>query len=174
MKKKLPDNQITVYQTSDGKINIEVLYANENIWLPQKRMAELFGCSADNISLHLKNIYKDKELEVSATAEDFSVVQTEGSREVTRTITCYSLEAIIAVGYRVNSERGTQFRIWANNVLKEYLVKGYALNEKRLSERATNKEQWTFLEFMRAEITFFLHGEVFFHLPFPLMGDPNC
>ena len=69
--KKLPDNQITVYQTSDGKINIEVLYANENIWLPQKRMAELFGCSADNISLHLKNIYKEKELDESATVEDF-------------------------------------------------------------------------------------------------------
>ena len=73
--KKLPDNQITVYQTPDGKINIEVLYANENIWLPQKRLAELFGCSADNISLHLKNIYKEKELDESATAEDFSVVQ---------------------------------------------------------------------------------------------------
>jgi hypothetical protein len=72
--KKLPDNQITVYQTAGGNINIEVLYANENIWLPQKRMAELFGCSADNVSLHLKNIYKDRELEESATAEDFSVV----------------------------------------------------------------------------------------------------
>jgi hypothetical protein len=72
--KKLPDNQITVYQTPDGNINIEVLYANENIWLPQKRMAELFGCSADNISLHLKNIYAEKELDESATAEDFSVV----------------------------------------------------------------------------------------------------
>jgi len=72
--KKLPDNQITVYQTPDGKINIEVLYANENIWLPQKRMSELFGCSTDNISLHLKNIYAEKELDESATAEDFSVV----------------------------------------------------------------------------------------------------
>lgn len=76
--KKLPDNQITVYQTPEGDINIEVLYANENVWLPQKRMAELFGCSSDNISLHLKNIYKDKELDEAATTEDFSVVQTEG------------------------------------------------------------------------------------------------
>ena len=75
--KKLPDNQITVYQAPDGKINIEVLYANENIWLPQKRMAELFGCSADNISLHLKNIYEEKELTELATTEDFSVVQNE-------------------------------------------------------------------------------------------------
>ena len=102
--KKLPNNQITVYQTPDGKVNIEVMYANENIWLSQKRMAELFDCTPDNISLHLKNIYKEQELDEAATAEDFSVVQTEGNREVTRTITCYSLEAIIAVGYRVNSE----------------------------------------------------------------------
>jgi hypothetical protein len=79
--KKLPDDQITVYQTPEGDINIEVLYANENVWLPQKRMAELFGCSADNISLHLKNIYKDKELDESATTEDFSVVQTEGGAQ---------------------------------------------------------------------------------------------
>jgi len=98
--KKIPDNQIAVYQTPDGKINIEVLYANENIWLPQRRMAELFGCSADNISLHLKNIYKEKELDELSTAEVFSVVQIEGKREVTRSVTCYSLEAIIAVGFR--------------------------------------------------------------------------
>ncbi len=88
---KIPDNQITVYQTPDGGINIEVLYANENIWLPQKRMAKLFGCSADNISLHLKNIYKEKELDESSTAEVFSVVQIEGKREVARNVTCYSL-----------------------------------------------------------------------------------
>jgi len=129
--KKLPDNQITVYQTADGNINIEVLYANENIWLPQKRMAELFGCSADNVSLHLKNIYKDRELEESTTAEDFSVVQMEGSREVTRTITCYSLEAIIAIGYRVNSERGIQFRQWAISILQQYIHKGFAIDGDR-------------------------------------------
>jgi len=109
-KKKFPDNQIAVYQTPDGSVNIEVLYANENIWLTQKRMAELFGCSADNISPHLKNIYQEKELDARETAEDFSVVQKEGNREVSRTVTCYSLEAAIAVGYRVNSEQGTQFR----------------------------------------------------------------
>ncbi|MFH0725404.1 MAG: virulence RhuM family protein [Pseudomonadota bacterium] len=131
MKKKLPDNQITVYQTADGKINIEVLYANENIWLPQKRMAELFGCSADNVSLHLKNIYKEKELDESATAEDFSVVQMEGRREVSRTVKCYSLEAIIAVGYRVNSERGTQFRQWAISILQQYIHKGFAIDSDR-------------------------------------------
>ena len=129
--KKLPDNQITVYQIPDGKINIEVLYANENIWLPQKRMAELFGCSTDNISLHLKNIYKEQELDESATAEDFSVVQIEGNREVTRTVRCYSLEAIIAVGYRVNSEHGTQFRQWAISILQQYIHKGFAMDSDR-------------------------------------------
>lgn len=79
-KKKPPNNQINVYQTPEGGINIEVLYANENIWLPQKQMAELFGCSADNISLHLKNIYKEKEIDESSTAEVFPVVQIEGKR----------------------------------------------------------------------------------------------
>ncbi len=129
--KKLPDNQITVYQTPDGNITIEVLYSNENIWLPQKRMAELFGCSADNISLHLKNIYAEKELDESATAEDFSVVQIEGKREVIRSVRCYSLEAIIAVGYRVNSERGTQFRQWAITILQQYIHKGFVIDSDR-------------------------------------------
>lgn len=132
MKKKKPsDNQISVYQTPDGSINIEVLYANENIWLSQKRMAELFGCTADNISLHLKNIYRESEIDTLATAEDFSVVQKEGNREVTRTVTCYSLEAIIAVGYRVNSEQGTQFRQWAIGILQQYIHKGFAIDADR-------------------------------------------
>lgn len=130
-KSKLPDNQIAVYQTPDGKINIEVLYSNENIWLPQKKMAELFGCTSDNISLHLKNIFKEKELDESATAEEFSVVQHEGSRSVTRKVICYSLEAIIAVGYRVNSERGTQFRQWATTMLQQYIHKGFAVDSDR-------------------------------------------
>ncbi|MBF0543055.1 MAG: virulence RhuM family protein [Candidatus Riflebacteria bacterium] len=129
--KKLPDNQIAFYQTPDGAINIEVRYANENIWLSQKRMAELFDCTSDNISLHLKNIYAEKELNEKVTTEDFSAVQKEGNREVNRTITFYSLEAIIAVGYRVNSERGTQFRQWAITILQQYIHKGFALDSDR-------------------------------------------
>ncbi len=105
--KKLPDNQIAFYQSPDGSVNIEVLYAKENIWLTQKKMAELFGCSTDNISLHLKNIYKEQELDETSTNEEFPVVQQEGEREIKRNTSFYSLEAIIAVGYRVNSERGT-------------------------------------------------------------------
>jgi hypothetical protein len=118
-KKKIPDNQITVYQTPEGGINIEVLYANENIWLPQKRMAKLFGCSADNISLHLKNIYKEKELDESSTAEVFSVVQVEGKREVVSNLDFYNLNVIISVGYRVNSYQATPSSNWAAGILKE-------------------------------------------------------
>ncbi|PIY80232.1 MAG: cell filamentation protein Fic [Candidatus Pacebacteria bacterium CG_4_10_14_0_8_um_filter_42_14] len=129
--KKLPDNQIAFYQSLDGSINIEVLYAHENIWLTQKKMSELFDCSSDNISLHLKNIYKEEELDQSSTTEDFSVVQKEGNREVSRKLAFFSLEAIIAVGYRVNSERGTQFRQWATGILKSYIHKGFALDSDR-------------------------------------------
>ncbi|MDO8579608.1 MAG: RhuM family protein, partial [bacterium] len=131
-KKKKPDNQIAFYQAPDGAVNIEVFYAEENIWLTQKRMAELFDCSSDNISLHLKNIYTENELEQGATTEEFSVVQKEGIREVNRKNLFYNLEAIIAVGYRVNSERGTQFRQWATGILKSYIHKGFALDSDRL------------------------------------------
>ena len=129
--KKLPDNQIAFYQSPDGSVNIEVLYTEQNIWLTQKKMAELFNCSTDNISLHLKNIYQENEVDRKSTTEEFSAVQKEGEREVSRKVTFYSLEAIIAVGYRVNSERGTQFRQWATEILKSYIHKGYALDSNR-------------------------------------------
>src|SRR3989339_1887479 len=130
--KKIPDNQIAFYQSFDGSVNIEVLFAEENIWLSQKKMSELFDCSVDNISLHLKNVYLEHEAEESSTVEDFSIVQNEGGREVQRKVKMYSLEVIIAVGYRVNSERGTQFRKWATGVLKNYIHKGYALDSNRM------------------------------------------
>jgi len=125
------DNQITIYETEDGKARIDVRFENENVWLTQKQMAELFDCSADNVSLHLKNIYTERELEPKSTTEEISVVQKEGQREVKRNVTFYSLEAIIAVGYRVNSARGTQFRIWATDKLKSYILKGFALDKDR-------------------------------------------
>ena len=130
--KKMPDNQISFFQAGNGSVNIEVLYAEENVWLTQKKMGELFDCSADNISVHLKNIYRDKEIEEGSTTEDFSVVQNEGGREVSRKISFYNLEAIIAVGYRVNSERGSEFRRWATEILKSYIHKGYVLNSDRM------------------------------------------
>jgi len=113
-------------------MNIEVLYAEENIWLSQKKMAELFSTTPQNITQHLKNIYKDGEVDQKATCKDFLQVQKEGRREVERSTSLYSLEVIIAVGYRVNSERGTQFRQWATGILKNYIHKGYALDSNRM------------------------------------------
>ncbi len=126
--KKIPDNQIVFYQSPSGSVNIEVLYAGENIWLTQKKMAELFDCSTDNISLHLKNIFGEKELDKDSVTEEYSTTAADGKSYLTK---FYSLEAIIAVGYRVNSERGTQFRQWATEILKSYIHKGYALDSNR-------------------------------------------
>ncbi len=130
--KKIPDNQIAFYQSPDGSVNIEVLYAEENMWLTQKKMSELFDCSTDNISLHLKNLYKEREIDENSTTEEFSVVQNEGGRDIERSVKMYALEAIITVGYRVSSERGTQFRQWATGILKSYIHKGYALDSDRM------------------------------------------
>ncbi len=130
--KKTSDNQIAFYQSPDGSVNIEVLHAEEDIWLSQKAMAELFDTTPQNITQHLKNIYKDHEVDQVATCKEFLQVKQEGSREVKRITAMYSLEAIIAVGYRVSSERGTQFRQWATGILKNYIQKGYALDSQRM------------------------------------------
>jgi len=126
--KKLPDNQITVYQTHDGNINIEVLYSDENIWLPQKRMAELFEVHRTVITKHLRNIFKSNELQESSVCANFAHTAEDGKKYQTK---FYSLEAIIAVGYRVNSERGTQFRQWAVSILHQYIHKGFAVDSDR-------------------------------------------
>ena len=124
--------EILLYGDDNGKEFINVVFKDETFWLTQKGMAELFDCSTDNISLHLKNIYADGELEQSATTEKISVVRTEGTREVSRTIDHYNLDAIIAVGYRVNSKKATRFRQWATNTLKEYIQKGFVLNDEMM------------------------------------------
>ncbi|MBT0882479.1 virulence RhuM family protein [Campylobacter sp. 2018MI13] len=111
---------------------LDVVYKDENIWLSVSLMAKLFECSNDNINLHLKNIYNDGELDRFSTTEDFSVVQKEGSRGVKRTMPFYNLDAIISVGYRINSSKATQFRKWATQVLKEFSIKGYVLDKERL------------------------------------------
>lgn len=129
--KKIPDNQITFYQSFDGKVNIEVMFAEENIWLNQKRMAELFDTTTQNITMHLQKIYKIGEIDKSSTCKSFLQVQQEGEREVKRKTSFYSLEAVISVGYRVNSERGIEFRQWATDILKNYIHKGYALDRDR-------------------------------------------
>lgn len=124
--------EILLYGDDNGKEFINVVFKDETFWLTQKGMAELFDCSTDNISLHLKNIYADGELEQTATTEKISVVRTEGTREVSRTIDHYNLDAIIAVGYRVNSKKATRFRQWATKTLKEYIQKGFVLNDEMM------------------------------------------
>jgi len=130
--KKLPDNQLVFFQSQDGLVHVEVMYAEENIWLSQKKMAELFWCSVDNISLHIKNIYSEGELDEKTTTEDFSIVQKEWERNVKRQIKFYSLESIIAVWYRISSDRGREFRVWATEILKNYIHKWYALDSDRM------------------------------------------
>ena len=121
-------DQITFYETEDGKVRIEVRFEHENLWLSQKLMAELFECSSDNISLHLKNIFKSGELDKDSVTEEYSATASDGKKYKTK---FYSLEAVIAVGYRVNSLRGTQFRIWATEKLKNYILKGFAIDTDR-------------------------------------------
>jgi len=130
------NSEIRIYKLENGSTEIHAKFENETVWLSQKQMAELFEKDVDTIGLHLRNIYKSTELEERATTEKYSVVQQEGIREVKRVIKYYNLDAIISVGYRVNSKRGIQFRTWASQILKEYLIKGYSLNENRLAKQA--------------------------------------
>ena len=127
-------NEIIIYTTEDGKETFEVNLKEETVWLSQRQMAELFEKDSDTIGLHIKNIFSTSELDEKSTTEEFSVVQLEGKRKVKRKIKFYNLDLIISVGYRVNSKRGTQFRIWATNVLKNHLIQGYSINQKRLQE----------------------------------------
>jgi death-on-curing family protein len=129
---------IKIFQSKDKKTEIQVIIQSESVWLSQKQMSELFEKDSDTIGLHLRNIYKSGELTEKATTEKYSVVQKEGNRNVKRTIKLFNLDAIISVGYKVNSKRGVQFRIWANQVVKDYLIKGYAINEKKLKAQIDN------------------------------------
>lgn len=113
---------------------VNAVVQNDSIWVTQKAMADLFGCSSDNISLHLKNIYTEGELDKKSTTEEISVVQKEGNRHVRRNLEFYNLDAIISVGYRVNSRKATKFRIWATGILKEYMIKGFVLDDVRLKQ----------------------------------------
>ena len=129
-----PKGEILLFQTETGKTQIEVLLHGETVWLSLNEMAQLFQIHKSGISRHLKNIFETSELQRDATVANFATVQEEGERKVIRDLEYYSLEAIIAVGYRVNSHRGTQFRIWATEKLKEFIVKGFALDDKRLKQ----------------------------------------
>jgi len=127
-----PENQLVFIQ---GQHAIEVHLHGQTLWLTQLQMAQVFDTSVDNVSLHLKNIFQDGELDEGATTEDFSIVRQEGLRQVKRRLKHYNLDAIISVGYRISSTRATQFRIWATGVLRQHLTEGYSLNQRRLHER---------------------------------------
>lgn len=132
----MQEEQIIIYQTEEGKSKIEIKLQDNMIWLTLSQIADLFEKNKSTISRHLFNIYKEEELMREATVAKNATVQIEGDRKIERTIDYYNLDAIISVGYRVNSKRGTQFRIWANNILKDFLVKGYVINEQRLKDQA--------------------------------------
>ncbi len=124
--------EFLIFQVEGKGHGVQVLYKNESVWATQKAMAELFDCSTDNIGVHLKNIYETNELQRDSTTEEISVVQKEGNREVTRKLQFYNLDAIISVGYRVNSTRATQFRQWCTHVLHQFAIRGYVIDKKRM------------------------------------------
>jgi hypothetical protein len=128
------NHEIIFYATPEGTVRVEVLFEGETFWLSQKKMAELFGVESHTITYHLQEIYKSSELSSLATTRKIRVVQTEGTRAVSREVDFYNLDAIIAVGYRVNSREATQFRIWATQVLREYLTKGFVMDDDRLKQ----------------------------------------
>lgn len=126
--------EFLIYQSTEEDVSVNALIKDETIWLNQKGMAELFGCSTDNISFHLKNIFADGELDKNSVAEKISATAADGKKYPTQ---FYNLDAIISVGYRVNSRRATSFRIWATGVLKEYMIKGFAMDDERLKQGET-------------------------------------
>ena len=142
MTRKILDNQIIIFNTEDGETKIEARIKDETVWLSQKQMAELFDCSVDNVSLHMKNIFKEGELNENSVTEESSVTASDGKNY---RVKHYNLDAIISVGYRINSLRGTQFRIWATQKLREYIIKGFVMDDERLAEGGVKKtyfEEW--------------------------------
>ena len=137
----MKQDQIVIYQTEDGQTQIDVRLENETVWLTQAQMAELFETDRTSIVRHINNIYKVEELDRESTCAKIAQVQIEGKRTVKRNIPYFNLDMIISVGYRVNSKRGVKFRQWANKVLKQYLIKGYAVNERIRKEQISELRQ---------------------------------
>lgn len=131
--------EVVLYKAPDGQIHLDVRLQRETVWLTQSQIAKLFGVNVPGISKHIRNIYVTRELQRKATVSKMEIVRTEGKRQVSRFVDLYSLDLIISVGYRVNSTRATQFRIWATKTLRDHLLRGYTLNEKRLRERGVGE-----------------------------------
>lgn len=134
-------NEVQIYQSDDGETHVSVRFEEDTAWLTQRQMGDIFGSTPENILMHLKNIYQDQELTEPSTTKKFLVVQTEGKRQVERNLQHYNLDAIISVGYRVNSKQGVQFRIWATRRLREYLTQGYSIDSKRFDQNADELKQ---------------------------------
>lgn len=132
------NNNMIIYISKDGQVKVDVNIQNEDLWMSQDIMAKLYGTTKNNISIHLKNIFNEGELEKNATVKKILTVQKEGTREVKRSIEHYNLDAIIAVGYRINSKKATEFRIWATKILKEYMIKGFSLDDERLKNNGSS------------------------------------
>ena len=147
--------EIILYQP-DESVQLEVRLKEESVWLTQAQMALLFGCSTDNVGLHLKNIFEENEIDPVSTSEKISVVRKEGNRFVTRRVLHYNLDAILSVGYRVSSANATKFRQWANKVLKDYLLKGYALNQRLIKIENQLENQQVLLAEHSEKIDFFV------------------
>jgi hypothetical protein len=127
-------NEIVLFNSKDGSLSLPVSIEADTVWLSRMQMATLFGVTPQNITIHLRKVYESNELTREATSKDFLLVQKEGTRSISRVVTCYNLDAIISIGYRVNSSRATQFRIWATSILKSYLLRGVAVNQMRLQQ----------------------------------------
>ena len=138
-----PGGEIVVYEAPDGEVRVEARLEQETVWLSQRDMAAVFDTTPENVLMHLRNVFSSEELEAEATTKDFLVVRPEGRRQVRRRIRHYNLDAIISVGYRVNSRRGVRFRQWATRTLREHLVRGFTVNERRLAERGLREARET-------------------------------
>ncbi len=138
-----PGGEIIVYESGDGEARVDVRFEEEMVWLTQRQMAEVFQSTPQNIAMHLRNVFSGQELDAGSTSKDFLVVRPEGKRRVRREVRHYNLDAIISIGYRVNSKRAVRFRQWATRTLREHLVSGYTMNEQRLAERGLDEARQT-------------------------------
>ena len=143
LRENAPGGEISVYESADGEVRVEVCIERETVWLTQRQIAQVFETTPENVLMHLRNIFASEELEADATTKEFLVVHMEGRRRVRRTLKHYNLDAIVSVGYRVNSKRGVSFRQWATRTLHDHLVRGYTLNERQLAERGLREARET-------------------------------
>ena len=136
------ENDIIFYTDEEGKLQIEVMVEEENVWLTQNSLSKLFETTRNNITMHIKNIYDDQELEENSTSKESLLVQKEGNRNVKRNVVYYNLDMIISIGFRINSKKAIKFRTWANEIIKEYMIQGFSLNEERFLKGKKSDQEY--------------------------------